>query len=67
MGHYIDNTGTTPLRFLELFRSNHYEDVSLKPWMALLRPTLVAARLKLQAEVLERLPKDKQPVTGPSA
>jgi oxalate decarboxylase/phosphoglucose isomerase-like protein (cupin superfamily) len=24
MGHYMENTGTTPLRFLELFKSSYY-------------------------------------------
>ncbi|WP_375459296.1 oxalate decarboxylase family bicupin [uncultured Enterovirga sp.] len=66
MGHYIENTGTTPLRFLEMFRSNHYEDVSLKQWMAMLPPTLVAAHLNIDKAVLEKLPKDKQLVTGPN-
>jgi oxalate decarboxylase len=66
MGHYVENAGTTPLRFLELFRSNHYEDVSLKQWMAMLPPTLVAAHLNIDPSVLEKLPKDKQSVTGPN-
>ena len=29
MGHYVENTGTTPLRFLEMFKSSYYADVSL--------------------------------------
>jgi oxalate decarboxylase len=29
MGHYIENIGTTTLRFLEIFRSDHFADVSL--------------------------------------
>ena len=33
MGHYIENIGTTTLRFLELFRSDHYADVSLAQWL----------------------------------
>lgn len=28
-GHYIQNTGTETLWFLEMFRSNRFEDVSL--------------------------------------
>ncbi|MCU1284963.1 MAG: oxdD [Acidobacteriales bacterium] len=26
--HYIENTGDTDLRFLEMFRADHYEDIS---------------------------------------
>jgi len=43
MGHYIENTGATPLRFLEVFKSNYYADVSLNQWLALTPPELVKA------------------------
>ncbi|MGA6967398.1 MAG: cupin domain-containing protein, partial [Xanthobacteraceae bacterium] len=29
MGHYIENTGATPVRFLEVFKSSYFADVSL--------------------------------------
>jgi oxalate decarboxylase/phosphoglucose isomerase-like protein (cupin superfamily) len=32
MGHYILNTGTEPVRFLEMFRSDHFADISLNQW-----------------------------------
>ena len=35
------------MRFLELFRSNYFADVSLDQWMALTPPELVSAHLKL--------------------
>ena len=35
MGHYIENTGEETLTFLEMFRSDHFADVSLSQWMAL--------------------------------
>jgi oxalate decarboxylase len=47
MGHYILNTGQQPLRFLEMFRSDHYADVSLNQWLALTPPELVQAHLNL--------------------
>ena len=34
MPHFVENTGSDPLRFLELFRSPRYMDVSLTQWMA---------------------------------
>lgn len=34
MPHYVENIGTTTLRFLELFRSDHFEDVSISQWLA---------------------------------
>jgi oxalate decarboxylase len=35
MGHYIENTGHTTLRFLEMFKSDYCADVSLDQWLAL--------------------------------
>jgi oxalate decarboxylase len=61
-GHYIENTGTTPVRFLEVFKSSTYADVSLHQWMALTPPELVEAHLHLGPEVMEALRKGKTPV-----
>jgi oxalate decarboxylase len=61
-GHYIENTGTTTLRFLEVFKSNYYADVSLNQWLALTPPELVQAHLKLDPQTLAALRKSKSPV-----
>jgi oxalate decarboxylase len=47
MGHYILNVGQEPLVFLEMFKSDHYADVSLNQWLALTPPELVQAHLNL--------------------
>jgi oxalate decarboxylase len=62
MGHYIENTGDTPLRFLEMFKSPRFQDVSLNQWMALTPPELVKAHLNLNHIVLGSLRKEKWPV-----
>jgi oxalate decarboxylase len=62
MGHYVENTGTTPLRFLEIFKSDYYADVSLNQWLALTPPELVNAHLKLGSPFAEALRKNKVPV-----
>jgi oxalate decarboxylase len=59
MGHYIENTGNEPLRFLEMFRSPRFADVSLNQWMALTPPELVQAHLNLDEETVAALRKDK--------
>jgi oxalate decarboxylase len=59
MGHYIENTGDEPLRFLEMFRSDHFADISLTQWMALTPHELVAAHLNLDRDTVAALPKDK--------
>jgi oxalate decarboxylase len=62
MGHYIENTGTSRLRFLEMFKSSYYADVSLNQWLALTPPELVEAHLKVDRKVLEALRKTKSPI-----
>ena len=62
MGHYIENTGSTQVRFLEVFKSSTYADVSLNQWMALTPPELVEAHLGLGAGAMEALRKGKAPV-----
>jgi oxalate decarboxylase len=64
MGHYVENTGTTPLRFLELFKSDYYADVSLDQWMALTPPKLVQATLGLDNKVMAALRREKVPVVA---
>lgn len=41
------NTGSEPVRFLEMFRSSRFADVSLNQWLALTPPELVRAHLNL--------------------
>jgi len=62
MSHFVENIGNEPLRFLELFKSPRFMDVSLTQWMALTPPELVEAHLKIDRHILERLRKDKLPV-----
>lgn len=57
--HYIENTGTTDLKFLEMFKSSFYQDLALSEWLAHTPPELVAAHLKLDRATLDALPKDK--------
>jgi oxalate decarboxylase len=62
MGHYIENTGTVPLRFLEMFKSSYYADVSLDQWLALAPPELVNAHLNLNQQFMDALRRQKAPV-----
>ncbi len=62
MGHYIENTGNTPVRFLEMFKSARYQDMSLKQWMALTPHELVQQHLRIDRGLLDSLPKRKIPV-----
>ncbi len=60
MAHYVENTGEEPLRFLEMFRSARFADLSLNQWMALTPSELVQAHLNLDQRTMKALHKDKQ-------
>jgi oxalate decarboxylase len=62
MGHYIENIGNTPLRFLEMFRSSYFADLSLNQWTALTPPQLLQAHFPLDQTVMENLHKKKSPI-----
>ena len=62
MPHYVENTGSETLKFLELFRAPRFEDVSLTQWMALTPPELVQQTLNLDGRMVADLNKVKQPV-----
>ena len=62
MGHYIENTGASPLRFLEVFRSGTYADLSLNQWMKLTPPELVRSHLNVEQSLLDGLSAGKMPV-----
>jgi oxalate decarboxylase len=57
--HYIENTGTTDLKFLEMFKSSFYQDLALSEWLTHTPPELVAAHLNLDKATLDSLPKEK--------
>ncbi|GIP27726.1 oxalate decarboxylase [Paenibacillus sp. J23TS9] len=61
-GHYIQNTGTETLWFLEMFKSDRFVDVSLNQWMALTPRQLVQDNLHASPELLHALRKEKWPV-----
>ncbi|MDN5388581.1 oxalate decarboxylase family bicupin [Bacillus paralicheniformis] len=62
MGHYVQNTGDEPLRFLEIFKDDHYADVSLNQWLALVPEELVRQHLDVGSEFTNMLSKEKHPV-----
>lgn len=62
MGHYVQNTGTDTLWFLEIFRSDRFEDISLNQWMALTPKQLVKDNIHAAPELMDALRKEKWPV-----
>jgi len=66
-GHYVENTGNTTLKFLEIFKTDVYQDISLAQWLALTPPAIVQAQLGLSDETMALLNKTKQIVVGPAS
>jgi oxalate decarboxylase len=61
--HYIENTGDVDLVFLEMFKSPHYEDISLTEWLAHTPHLLVDQHLQVGTAMLEAIPKEKPVIT----
>lgn len=62
MGHYVENIGKTPLRFLEIFRSSYFADISLAKWLDFTPHELVRVHLNIEESVLKKIPKGKTPI-----
>lgn len=62
MVHYIENIGDKPLRFLELFKSDYYADISLNQWLASTPADLVRQHLHLDDKFMQALQFAKHPV-----
>ncbi|PBK94184.1 hypothetical protein ARMGADRAFT_1078897 [Armillaria gallica] len=66
-GHYVENTGNTILKFLEIFKSNCFKDISLNQWLALTPPMVVKAHLNIDDATISQLSKVKPVIIGPGA
>lgn len=62
MGHYLENIGTGSLRFLELFRSERFAELSLARWLALTPPALLGAHLGDRDRLPGAVTTDERPV-----
>ena len=61
-GHYIENTGSTDLIFLEIFLDGRYQDLSLSDWVAHTPPELITQHLGISQETINAIPKEKNVV-----
>jgi oxalate decarboxylase len=57
--HYVENTGDTDLKFLEMFKSSSYQDLSLSEWLTHTPPELVMAHLNIDRITLDAIPRDE--------
>jgi oxalate decarboxylase len=57
--HYIENTGDTDLKFLEMFKAGAYQDLSLSEWLTHTPPELVMAHMNIDRLTLDAIPRDE--------
>lgn len=60
--HYVQNTGPETLWFLEAFKSDRFEGVSLNQMMAVTPPELIASNLHVGPKFLNALQDEELPV-----
>jgi oxalate decarboxylase len=62
LGHYVQNTGTTDLVFLEIFKSDRFAEVSLSDWLSHTPPEMVMQHLNISRDMLAQFPNDRPDV-----
>jgi oxalate decarboxylase len=62
--HYVQNTGDTDLKFLEMFKSDRFQELSLSEWLTHTPPELVMAHLNIDRATLETIPKQALVLVG---
>jgi oxalate decarboxylase len=61
--HYVENTGDTDLVFLEMFRTDRYEDISLAEWMAHTPHQLIDQHLGVGTSMVDAISKQEAVIT----
>lgn len=59
-GHYVENTGTEDVIFLEVLQAKKFSDISAAQWLALTPRQVVKDTLHLSDKLLDSLPKEKE-------
>jgi len=57
--HYIENTGDTDLKFLEMFKAPNYQDLSLSEWLTHTPPELVMQHMNIDRATLDAIPREE--------
>ena len=58
-GHYVENIGDTDLVYMEVFRADRFEEVSLSDWLAHSPRDMVAETLNLDPSIIAQFPKNR--------
>ena len=59
LGHYVENIGDTDLVYMEVFKADRFEEVSLSDWLAHSPIDMVAETLNIDSSLIARFPKNR--------
>jgi oxalate decarboxylase len=62
--HYVENSGTNDVVYLEMFKTPQFLDFSLNNWIRRVPPEMATAHLNLDSATLRKIPSEKQPIIG---
>ncbi len=65
LGHYIQNTGSTQLQFLEIFKTDRFVEVGLSDWLTHTPAEMVAQHLNIDSSAIAKFPRNR-PVVMPA-
>ena len=57
-GHYLQNTGTSDLVMVAVFKTDQYAEISLSDWLTHTPPEMVAQTLNIDPALVRRFPSD---------
>jgi len=58
-GHYVKNTGSTELQFIEVFKADRFAEVSLAQWLACSPPEMVSELLNIDPSLIAQFSKSR--------
>jgi len=59
LGHYVENTGDTDLVYMEIFRADRFQEISLSDWLVHSPIDMVAETLNIDADVIRKFPRNR--------
>jgi oxalate decarboxylase len=61
-GHYVENIGNEPLRFLAMFNTPNFQEISITSWLSSNPPGMLVDNLGLSRSVVDKMPKEAMPI-----
>ena len=61
-GHYLENTGDTDLVYMEVFRADRFQEISLSDWLAHSPIEMVAETLNIDPSIIKQFPGNRPDV-----